>query len=79
MMGAPFTNVLSILVIGILVISLISTWYLARRQKALEGEIDSGLAKPIQKHVYLKNPVFFSYGLFFVLLLVIILFVAMIF
>lgn len=69
-------NVLSILIIGILAVALISTWYLGRQQKVIDGEIDTKIAKPIQEHVYLKNPVFFSYGLFFALLLFIILFIA---
>jgi hypothetical protein len=71
-----FINVLSILIIGILAVSLIATWYLARQQKVIDGDIDTELAKPIQEHVFLKNPIFFSYGLFFALVLFIILFIA---
>ncbi|WML51850.1 hypothetical protein RCG17_20860 [Neobacillus sp. PS3-12] len=69
-------NVLSILIFGILAFSLVATWMLARKQKVVDGDIDTKMAKPIQEHVYLKNPIFFSYGLFFVLVLFIILFVA---
>jgi hypothetical protein len=69
-------NIVSILIFAILAFSLISTWYLARQQKTVNGEFDTKLAKPIQEHVYLKNPIFFSYGLFFALVLFIILFVA---
>jgi hypothetical protein len=69
-------NVLSILIFGILAFSLIATWLLARKQKTVDGDFDTKMAKPIQEHVYLKNPVFFSYGLFFALILFIILFVA---
>jgi hypothetical protein len=69
-------NVLSIVIFGILAFSLIATWILARKQKLVDGNIDTQMAKPIQKHVYLKNPIFFSYGLFFALVLFIILFVA---
>jgi hypothetical protein len=71
-----FINVLSILIIGILAVSLIATWFLARQQKVIDGDIDTELAKPIQEHVFLKNPIFFSYGLFFALVLFIILFIA---
>ncbi|MCQ6279832.1 hypothetical protein [Bacillus sp. EB600] len=71
-----FINVLSILIIGILAVSLIATWYLARQQKVIDGDIDTQLAKPIQEHAFLKNPIFFSYGLFFALVLFIILFIA---
>jgi hypothetical protein len=74
-----FINVLSILIIAILAVSLVLTWYVARQQKVLEGDIDTKLAKPIQEHVYLKNPVFFSYGIFFALLLFIVLFIAITF
>jgi hypothetical protein len=69
-------NVLSIFIFGILAFSLIATWVLARKQKVIDGDIDTKMAKPIQEHVYLKNPIFFSYGLFFALVLFIILFVA---
>ncbi len=74
-----FINVISILIIAILAVSLISTWYVARQQKVVEGDIDTKLAKPIQEHVYLKNPIFFSYGLFFALLLFIVLFISITF
>lgn len=68
-------NVLSILIIGILAISLISTLVIARQQKVIDGELDTKVAKPIQDHIHLKNPVFFSYFLFFALLFFIILYV----
>lgn len=71
--------VLSLIVFAILVTSLAMTWYIGRRQKSVEGSIDSKLAKPIQEHVYIKNPIFASYGIFFVLLLVIVAVVAIMF
>jgi hypothetical protein len=74
-----FINVISILIFGILAFSLIATWYVARQQKVIEGDIDTKLAKPIQEHVYIKNPIFFSYGIFFALLLFIVLFIAITF
>jgi len=74
-----FVNVLSIVIFGILAVSLIFTWSVARQQKAVEGDIDTKIAKPIQEHVYMRNPVFWAYGIFFVLLLFIILFVAITF
>ncbi|MDP4086221.1 MAG: hypothetical protein Q8934_16605 [Bacillota bacterium] len=74
-----FINALSIAIIVILAVSLIFTWNLARQQKAVEGGLDTKIAKPIQKHVYIRNPIFFSYGIFLVLLLFIVLFVAITF
>ncbi|WML49423.1 hypothetical protein RCG23_05230 [Neobacillus sp. PS3-34] len=66
----------SILVLGILAVSLLYTWYLTRQQKVVEGELDSKIEKPVQQHAYLRNPIFLSYGVFFALVLLIILFVA---
>lgn len=72
-------NTLGIAIIVILAVSLIFTWNLARGHKVTTGEIDTKIAKPIQKNVYMRNPIFFSYGIFFVLLLFIVFFVAMTF
>lgn len=68
--------VLSLIVFGILAVSLIITWRLGRQQKAAEGDFDTKIAQHVQEHVYLKNPIFFSYGIFFVILLLIIVIVA---
>ncbi|MGX6442122.1 hypothetical protein ACWM35_02655 [Neobacillus sp. K501] len=72
-------NVLSIVIFGILAVSLISTWSLARKQKAVEGEIDTQIPKHVQEHVYMRNPIFLAYIIFFALVLFIILFVAITF
>lgn len=74
-----FVNVLSIVIFGILAVSLIYTWSIARQQKTVEGEIDTQIAKPVQEHVYMRNPIFLSYIIFFALVLFIILFVAITF
>lgn len=74
-----FVNALSIVIFGILAVSLISTWSLARKQKAVEGEIDTQIPKPVQEHVYMRNPIFLAYIIFFALVLFIILFVAITF
>jgi hypothetical protein len=66
---------LSVAVIGILAVSLIYTWVLARRHRAAGNGLDTELAKPVKRHVYLINPVFLSYGIFFALLLLIIVFI----
>lgn len=72
-------NILSIVIIGILAISLIFTWSAARQHKVVEGELDTKIAKPVQEHVYMRNPIFLSYIIFFALVLFIILFVAITF
>lgn len=71
-----FINVLAIVIFGILAVSLIYTWVVARQQETVEGEFDTKIAKPIQQNVYIRNPIFLSYGIFFALLLFIILFFA---
>lgn len=74
-----FVNALSIAIVGILAVSLIYTLSVARQKKAVEGEIDTSIAKPIQRHIYLSNPIFWAYGIFFTLVLFIILFVTITF
>ncbi|MEH7110153.1 MULTISPECIES: hypothetical protein [Bacillaceae] len=74
-----FEMTIAILIAGILAISLIYTLAVGRQQKTVEGEMDTQLAKPIQKNVYIKNPIFLSYGIFFALVLFIILFIAVTF
>ncbi|WHY02218.1 hypothetical protein [Neobacillus sp. DY30] len=74
-----FVNALSIVIVGVLAVSLVYTLIVARKQKAAEGHIDTNIPKPVQKHIYLSNPIFLSYGIFFVLVLFIILFCAITF
>lgn len=74
-----FVNAIWIVIVGILAVSLVFTLFAARQQKAVEGEIDTKIGKPVQKHIYLSNPIFLSYVIFFVLVLFIILFVAITF
>ncbi|AIM17524.1 MULTISPECIES: hypothetical protein [Neobacillus] len=71
-----FELTLAILIVGILLISLIYTLVAGRQQKVVEGEMDTQIANSIQKNVYTRNPIFLSYGIFFALVLFIILFVA---
>jgi hypothetical protein len=74
-----FVNALSIVIVGVLAVSLVYTLVVARKQKAVEGEMDSTIPKPVQKHIYSSNPIFLSYGIFFALVLFIILFCAITF
>ncbi|MFZ7942126.1 MULTISPECIES: hypothetical protein [Bacillaceae] len=74
-----FVNILAIAIVAILAVSLLYTFVVARQQKTVEGEFDSKIAKPVQGNVYLRNPIFLAYGIFFALLLFIVLFVAITF
>jgi len=74
-----FVNILAIAIFGILAISLLYTVSVARQQKTVEGEVDTKIPKPVQGNVYVRNPIFLAYGIFFALLLFIILFVAVTF
>lgn len=71
-----FEIVIAALIFAILAVSLIYTLALGRQQKVVQGEMDTQIAKPIQKNVYVKNPIFLSYGIFFALVLFVILFIA---
>jgi hypothetical protein len=72
-----FEITLAILIAAVLAVSLIYTLALGRQKSMAEGEIDKQIDKPIQQNVYVKNPIFLSYGIFFALCLFIILFIAM--
>jgi hypothetical protein len=41
----------------------------ARQKKTVEGEMDTKIAEPVQRHIYLSNPIFWAYGIFFTLVL----------
>lgn len=70
------TNLLLGVAMAILAISLIYTFMLGRQQKALKSELDTKIPDAIQEHVYMRNPVFLTYALFFALVILIIVFFA---
>lgn len=74
-----FINILGVLIIAILAVSAIYTLVLGRQQKVVEGNLDTQIEKHVQKHAYIKNPIFLAYGIFFALLLFIVFFVAITF
>ncbi|MBL4952507.1 hypothetical protein RCG24_09090 [Neobacillus sp. OS1-32] len=74
-----FEITIAILIVGILAYSLIYTLVVGRQHKVAEGDFDSPIADHVQKNVYIKNPIFLAYGIFFALLLFIILFIALTF
>ncbi|RFU63530.1 hypothetical protein D0466_12020 [Peribacillus glennii] len=57
------------LAVGIVLVSLVYTLVAGRTQKALKGEYDTQIDEKIQQHPYLRNPVFLSFALFFILVL----------
>jgi ABC-type multidrug transport system permease subunit len=65
-------DVLKIMIILILIFALIYTYRLGKAQKKAENEVGEGVVK----HPVAKNPVFLSYILFAVFLLVFIFIVA---
>jgi steroid 5-alpha reductase family enzyme len=73
-----FLMVSLLVVAAILLYSLIYTWLLAKRQKDVDV-IDTPIPKAVQAHSYLSNPIFLTYGIFFALLLLIIVFVSIYF
>lgn len=54
---------------GILVYSLVYTLFVAKERKAVRGDIDTELPDNVQKHAYLRNPVFLTYFIFFLILI----------
>jgi hypothetical protein len=70
-----FTTVLLFIAMGILAVSLFYTWTLAKGQKA-RGNIDSKIPTAVQDHAYIRNPVFLTYGIFFALVILVIIFFA---
>lgn len=74
-----FEMTIAILIVAILAFSLIYTLVVGRQQRVTEGELDSQIAEHVQKNIYARNPIFLAYGIFFALLLFIILFVAVAF
>ncbi|WP_147531777.1 hypothetical protein [Bacillus marasmi] len=69
-------NMLLGVAMAILAVSLIYTFMLGRQQKALKSEMDSKIPHPVQDHIYMRNPVFLTYAIFFALVLLIIVFFA---
>ena len=69
-----FILTLTLISIGILVFSLGYTLSVAKGQKEVKGELDAPIPSNVKRHIYIKNPLFLSYGLAFLLFLLTILF-----
>ncbi|WP_394136956.1 hypothetical protein [Cytobacillus oceanisediminis] len=62
---------------GILVYSLVYTLFVAKERKAVRGDIDTELPDNVQKHAYLRNPIFLTYAITFGILIVMITYFAL--
>jgi Ca2+/Na+ antiporter len=73
---STYMTILTYIVVGILLISLIYTWRVAKSQKAVKETHDSQISEKVQNHPYLRNPIFIAYFVFVILLLLIIAYAA---
>lgn len=72
-----YTMILLLISLGILLVSLVYTLLLTKEQKAIRGNIDTQISEQVQRHVYMRNPVFLAYAIFFALLILTIVFVSL--
>lgn len=70
-------TILLVAAIGVLVFAFRYTWSLAKSQKNVKGELDSEIPGPVQRHAYISNPIFLTYLIFFLLLILTIIFSAL--
>ncbi|TYS15941.1 hypothetical protein FZC78_14175 [Rossellomorea vietnamensis] len=61
---------------GVLVLSLLYTLKVARQQKELKNELDTDLPDKVQEHPYTKNPIFLTYLIAAVLVILFIIYKA---
>lgn len=73
---STYTTILLMIAMGILAVSLVYTWIIAKGQKELKGSIDAKIPSAVQEHAYARNPVFLTYAIFFALVILIIVFIA---
>jgi hypothetical protein len=51
--------------------------FVAKERKAVKGDIDAELPDNVQKHAYIRNPIFLTYVIFFGIVLVMIIYFAL--
>ncbi|MET3698167.1 hypothetical protein SAMN05877753_10823 [Bacillus oleivorans] len=66
---SSFMMILTIGAVVISIFSLVYTYYAAKQQRVIRGEIDTKIDEDVQDHPYLRNPVFLAYIIFGVLVL----------
>lgn len=65
-------TILTYIAVGISLLSLFYTLRVAKTQKVIKGSNDTQITDKVQKHPYIRNPVFLAFIIFFVLLIFII-------
>ncbi|MEQ2526011.1 hypothetical protein EKG37_09400 [Robertmurraya yapensis] len=70
---STYMLVLAIFVVVVIIFALGYTAAVAKSQRRLKGELDTAIPGRVQEGIFQKNPVFLTYLLFFVLVLLIIL------
>jgi hypothetical protein len=73
---SSFIMVLMLISAGVLVLSFLYTLKVARQQKALKNELDTDLPDKVQEHPYTKNPIFLTYLIAAVLVILFIIYKA---
>lgn len=67
---SDFTTILLLAGAGVLFFSLFYTWSLGKSMKKASGNIDSKIPAPVQGHAYLRNPIFLTYLIAMILVLI---------
>ncbi|PLR75826.1 hypothetical protein CU633_18850 [Bacillus sp. V3-13] len=71
-----FMTILMTIGIGLIIFAGTYTYSLAKAQKNSKDGLDTPLPRPVQRHVYIRNPIFLSYLIFFGLLILTIVYMA---
>ncbi|WP_026583079.1 hypothetical protein [Bacillus sp. J33] len=69
---STYTLIILLIGAGILVYSLVYTLFVAKERKAVRGDIDTEIPDQVQKHAYIRNPIFITYAIFFGIVLIMI-------
>ncbi|MDF2039508.1 hypothetical protein DFO70_10371 [Cytobacillus firmus] len=72
-----YTLIILVIGLGILGYALAYTLFAAKERKAVKGDIDAELPDNVQKHAYIRNPIFLTYAICFGILLVMITYFAL--
>ncbi|MCM3090341.1 MULTISPECIES: hypothetical protein [unclassified Cytobacillus] len=69
-----FALIILLIGLGILVYSLVYTLVIGKERKAVKGNIDAQLPENVQKHTYIRNPIFLAFAIFFGIVIVMIIY-----
>lgn len=72
-----YTMIILLIGVGILGYALVYTLFVAKERKAVKGNIDTELPEEVQKHAYLRNPIFLAYTVFFLIVIVMVIYMAL--